>query len=158
MVDKSKYQIGSRGYNYERMNYPDYVKKYYNIVPEDWIWLMTEIVEKAFNTDKREDFLKKNAFRKKSFNFNLMEDYYKNIKDDIRFEEDIKKFISYLAGDGFFESINNPSFETWIRSENVDMVVNRDKKEHSIFEHINLEYGMNAIRSKIVNSNWFQYR
>lgn len=45
-----------------------------------------------------------------TFDFSKMRKFYEEIKNDIRFEDDIKRFFAFLAGDGYFEA-NKISYE-----------------------------------------------
>ena len=154
-----KFPIGSRGYDLENLPYEKFVEKYYPEIKPEWNEQMINHVDLAFDKNRHEEFLKLWTFKAPFFSFERMYNFYDNLKHDTRFDDDIKRFMAFMAGDGYFERIGKPDFETWIRAQNFDWPFKEDDgnpKVRGLLEHAEIKNGMNAIRYKLLCSTWWK--
>jgi len=134
----------------------DYLKKYYTELVPDWNRILEKLVYKAFdirdeNTYKM--FLESASL--KYFDYKKMEELYVSIKVDLDFfEEDILKYIAYIATYGYFERIGNPNWHVWLNAKNINKPFEKHDEydTFSIVEVMGFKYGNNAIRSKLLSA------
>lgn len=125
------------------------LKKYYRDYNKNgWDNFMQTLVLPAFNYNLREEFKTKNSSRFENFSFIDMEKFYDRWKKKKMFDDDILLFISFLAGDSFFE---NKDFEVWINEKRFDEPI-----QYSILDVSKMPYGMNFIRSYLISLPWWK--
>lgn len=91
----------------------------------------------------------------KTFNSEEMMGIYSQLKD-FPLEEDIKQYISFLGGSGFFKNFNI-SVINWLNSTNwVNPHKNYDNGRSIIFI-ANLKYGMNYLRTQLGAMDWWKF-
>jgi len=158
-IDKYKnYPEGSGGkmmYDRHYLSVEDFFSKYHdNADLKDWNYWMNNTINKAWEESKRSEFLKDWGERMKYFDFSEMERFYKEegLSD---FDEDVRKFISFLAGDGFFNK-NKISLESWISSKNFTNPIKDYEQDVTVSQALHLKGGMNYIRKQLVNLHWWR--
>ena len=90
-----------------------------------------------------------------AFNFSEMERFYKE-EDLSMFDEDIQKFISFMAGDRFFEE-NNLTLNEWIKLDTFINPKKDYKQDVTLLRALEYDGGMNYIRKQLVNLHWWKH-
>lgn len=138
----------------ENLLLKEYIAKYYSEIDlTGWNFWMNNTINKAWDKDLRDNFISAWGERMKNFDFEKMELFY-NTEDLSDFDEDVKKFLSFLAGDGFFEK-HKISFSKWITTLNFTNPHKNYSQDVTILEALNLHGGMNYIRSQLINLTWW---
>jgi len=158
-VEKYKnFPEGSGGkmiYDRYHLSVKNFFSKYYDKTNlKDWDLWMNNSIYKAWDGNKRLEFLKDWGERMKYFDFSEMVRFYKE-EDLSGFDEDVKKFISFLAGDGFFKK-NKISLESWIKSKNFTNPIKDYEQDVTISQALHLKGGMNYIRKQLINLHWWR--
>jgi hypothetical protein len=83
----------------------------------------------------------------------IAEKFYNSIKDDIRFDEELKLFFSFLYSCGFFME-NIITFEDWLRMKNWINPSNLNIIENSILEILNQPNGSDILKNQL---RWFPF-
>ncbi|NJM14258.1 MAG: hypothetical protein HC896_01735 [Bacteroidales bacterium] len=147
--------ITNRDIDKRELSIPQYIDKYYsNVDLKGWKYWMTDNIRPAWEREKRKEFLAKWGERMKFFDFAKMENFYEK-RDLSGFDEDVKKFVAFLAGDGFFDK-NNLTFEDWINSKNFTNPLKDYEQDVTIKEALSLKGGMNYIRKQLINLHWWR--
>lgn len=148
--------ITDRDIDKKTLSAEDYIFKYYAQVKLDgWNYWMNNTINKAWEKSKRLEFLKDWGERMKYFDFSEMERFYKE-EDLSDFDEDVKKFISFLAGDGFFLK-NKISFSEWLSIRNFTNPYNSsDQHEINISQFLKISGGMNYLREQLTGLSWWR--
>ena len=147
--------ITDRDIDKKTLSTEEYIFKYYSQTKLDgWNYWMNNTINKAWEESKRLEFLKNWGERMKYFDFSEMERFYKdeNLSD---FDEDIRKFISFLAGDGFFKK-NKINIENWITAKNFTNPIKNYEQDVTISQALHLKGGMNYIRKQLINLHWWR--
>ncbi|WP_411029860.1 hypothetical protein [Spongiimicrobium sp. 3-5] len=158
-IEKYKdYPEGSGGkmmYDKYFMTTKDFFSKYYFEADlKDWDRWMNNTINKAWNKNHRAEFLQSWGERMKYFDFLEMERFYKE-ENLSKFDEDVKKFVSFLAGDGFFYK-NKITLESWITSKNFTNPIKNHEQDIRISQALSLKGGMNYIRIQLANLHWWR--
>lgn len=129
--------------------YSDYNKKQWT---EQW---MNAIVLPAFENDYEKLSKRLGEGIIRIFSAKKMNDFYFKIKDLPLFDNDVKLFISWMCGMGFFEK-QNISFENWISSKNFNIGGRHQVSEdlYSLQDMAKEEYGNNLVRDKLMFLEW----
>jgi hypothetical protein len=147
--------ITERDIDKETLSTAKYIEKYYSDVDlSGWDLWMNDTINKIWDKNQREDFLKSWGERMVDFNFLEMERFYRD-EDLSLFDEDVKKFISFLAGDGFFKT-NKISFKSWVDSKKFTNPIKDFIQDVTINQALELKGGMNYIRKQLVNLHWWR--
>lgn len=78
----------------------------------------------------------------------IAEKFYQTIQNDLRFDDQLKKFFSFLYSCGFFME-NIIEFENWLTIPNWWQPQSKDKDEKSILEILKEPNGSDLLKSKI---------
>jgi hypothetical protein len=155
MLHKIKMAITQRDIDKQELTLPQYIEKYYsNIDLKGWDYWIANNINLAWNKANRADFLENWGERMKFFDFDKMERFYEE-KDLSVFDEDIKKFIAFLAGDSFFEG-NKITFENWLTVKNFTNPLKDYEQDITIKEALKIKGGMNYIRKQLINLHWWR--
>jgi hypothetical protein len=132
------------------------LKQYESKLVSDWNRILEDLVYMAFDI-KDEDTYK--AFLKNSglqcFDYEKLQSLYEKIKTELDFfDDDILKYISYIATFDYFEQIGNPSWDVWLNAININKPFDKNDEYggFSIMEVMYLKYGENAIRRKLLSA------
>ena len=99
---------------------------------------MDNTINKAWIKDDRQKFLESWGRGMRFFDFEEMERFYKE-EDLSDFDDDVKKFLAFLAGDGFFQE-NKVSFKSWINSENFTNPIKDYKQDVTISQCLQKDF------------------
>jgi len=121
-----------------------------NIDLTEWNRWYDKFVVPVFHTEGREEYydkLKKiqAPFYPKHW---IAEKFYEKIKHDLRFDDQLKFYFSFLYSCGFFME-NILVFEDWLRMSNWWLPQTKDVNEKSILKILEEPNGLNLLKSKI---------
>ena len=130
----------------------EFLELYYPKTYDSW-YEFQKNVNDAFNIKTKEEydvFLKE--FWVQKLDCKYMKEFYEKIKIELNFfDDDILRFIAFIAGLGYFQKIGNPSLDIWLNAK--DLHHPFDKYEEyegfSLLEVLNLKNGDNAIRNTL---------
>ncbi|MFN8353086.1 MAG: hypothetical protein U0Y10_01455 [Spirosomataceae bacterium] len=138
-----------------------YIKKYYlNYDASRWnkYW-RDDILSKIFDETKQDELRKYFGLEGKGkfLDFDRMLVFYNEIKDDPRFEDDIKRFFAFLAGDGYFES-KGIAYEEFLNARDLNhpQKTHNDLKYPTLNELSKIEGGQNYIREQLPSMGWLK--
>jgi hypothetical protein len=134
----------------------EYIRKYYkNYDQNRWNKWMDNIVYPAFDKQRRDIYLNFLYKIKPSFvvNFNKLDMFWDKIKNDDRFDTELKYFFSFLCSTGFFNDI---SFDSWLNLKNWQHPWYNEYEPNvsSILEIINYDYGINYLKVMLLDMPW----
>lgn len=135
-----------------------YLSKYYSenspdsrVSLDSWnLWIPD--LEMAFNESKRDEFLNRWGSRMRYFDFNKMKLFYESLAFS-NYDDDLKKFFAFLAGDGFFDS-EFVSFENWVNKSN--FINTHIDSFLSINEALKHPEGMNFVKTNLPRLHWLR--
>jgi hypothetical protein len=145
-----------RGTEWVTIPIEQYLEEYYSQPTEGWNEVLENSVYKAFNIKNNDDY---NTFLKSdwiiSFDYVEMRKFYNTIKIELGFlDDDILKYIAYIAMREYFKQIGNPSWYVWLNAKNINEPLKKynDDEGFSIVDVMGLKYGTNAIRKKLLSA------
>ena len=134
------------------LTFVEYLEKYHshNNIAE-WTNWMSRYVTPAFNKASRSEMIKNFGYASlEMYDFNQMEMVYLKISEDKRLSKDIRMFIGFLAGAGFFNK-HKLTIEEWLMMDNwFNPFVKSQKKGITLNEIINLKNGENFLRANFI--------
>jgi hypothetical protein len=148
----------NRSLDYQRLPFASYVEKYYSSnkeVEDGWKNGFKKTVDMAFGA--RKDFFDRWGQRAEFFDFQEMENFYDQIKDDTRFDDDVKRFFSFLAGDGYFKTLKI-DFNQFVKCNNLNHPheFNNHPKACSLDQLSKIKGGQNYIRLQLISMGWWK--
>ena len=147
--------ITQRDIDKKNLSLKEYIAKYYSQFDlTGWNYWINNTINKAWDKNYRDEFLKSWGERMEYFDFNKMEYFYQN-EDLSKFDEDVKKFLSFLSGDGFFIK-NKITFKDWLNILNFTNPLKPYEQDITINEVLNYDGGMNFLRSQLMNLVWWR--
>ncbi|GHV58774.1 hypothetical protein FACS1894182_11810 [Bacteroidia bacterium] len=133
-----------------------YLEQYHSKPAESWDEILENSVHKSFNIKNDDDY---NAFLKSdwlvSFDYVEMRNFYNTIKIELGFlDDDILKYIAYIAMRDYFKQIGNPSWYVWLNAKNINEPFKKynDDEGFSIVDIMGLKYGTNAIKRILLSA------
>jgi hypothetical protein len=138
----------------------EYLEKYES-KPNDWWYEFFVHINNAFNIktdDNYKSFLEEMWLT--HFDYQKMKKVYDEIKIDLGFfDDDILKFIAFIAALGYFERIGNPSWYVWLNARDLNRPLEECGEYNglSIIEVMGLKYGTNAIKNSLSSTLKFCY-
>jgi hypothetical protein len=120
-----------------------------------WSKWQQEYVVPAYDVKRKKEFFKNFEISEhSSFSFEEMKNTYKELVDIQIFDDDIMKFIGFMAGSGFFK---DKDVCIWIESLNWQSHRKVPLKfSISLLELAGLENGQNLIRSNLILHDWWK--
>ena len=133
----------------EFISLDEYLEYYHSKIVDSW-WEIQDYVNAAFNNSNEcEAFLKYLP----KFNPDKMHSFYERIKVELDFfDDDILRYIAFIAALGYFEKIGNPSLDVWVNAVDINRPFNQTEERHNILDLIGLKYGGNAIRNGLLSA------
>ena len=142
----------------------DYFDYYYS--ENGWRWqerndawweMQEELVEKAFNSKNEKESREVSAkYYISSFDANKIRKKYEELKNEnLPFEDDIIRFISFLFGTIYFQRIGNPALSQWLNAKDINSPYAKREDEnegYSLLEATQYKYGQNAVRSQLITT------
>jgi hypothetical protein len=149
-----------RGLDYRRLPITSYIEKYFyenKEIEGSWKNGFKRTVDMAFDPDKRKEFFERWGERANFFDFQEMERFYGLIRNDNRFDDDIKRFFSFLAGEGYFKTWEI-DFNQFVKSNNFNNPneFNNDPRALSIERLTEIKGGQNYIRLQLISMGWWK--
>jgi hypothetical protein len=117
-----EYPKGSGGrMMYDMVHYPfSYILEEYYSNPDykEWLRWYALYIEPAFDEMRHDEMIKNFGYLKKELHdFREQYVFYKHLKEDKRLTDDIRKFIGFMAGVGFFDKYHM-SLDQWFEMKN----------------------------------------
>ena len=142
----------------------DYFDYYYS--ENGWCWqerndawwgTQEELIEKAFSCENEKESREVSSkLYIGSFDADKIRKKYEELKNEnLPFEDDIIRFISFLFGTMYFQRIGNPTLSQWLNAKdfNFPFAKTEDETEgFSLIEAIHYTYGQNAVRSRLITT------
>ena len=116
----------------------------------EWNRWFFKYVYPVFDLKKREEYYVNLKKQQAPFypKYWIAEKFYNSIKNDNRFDEELKLFFSFLYSCGFFME-NIITFEDWLRMKNWINPSNLNITENSILEILNQPNGSDFLKSQL---------
>ncbi|MBP7808115.1 MAG: hypothetical protein KA163_02370 [Bacteroidia bacterium] len=145
------YPEGSGGksiYDLYFMEFEQYLEKYYRD-PEykQWERWYNKYIEPAFDPNRHSEMIKNFGYISDSIHdFTAQSEVFNDLKSDARLTEEIRQFIGFMAGSGFFKRYNL-SLNEWFNMKNWSNPYTKDiENGMSINEILNCKYGINYFK------------
>jgi hypothetical protein len=121
-----------------------------NVDLSEWNRWFNKFVAPVFRPEGREEYYKKLKEIQAPFypRHSVAEKFYDTIKRDLRFDDQLKMFFSFLYSCGFFME-NIIVFEDWLRMTNWSIPHSKDHDEKTIAKTLEEPNGMNLLKSKL---------
>jgi hypothetical protein len=145
------YPEGSGGKNlYDKYFLPinEYIKKYYaNPEYKEWDTWYKKYIEPAFNETRHDEMVKNFGYvSKERHDFEEQYKVYSLLKDRQNLSEEVKQFIGFLAGAGFFKKYGL-TVGNWFNSKNwLNPNLEEADDKMTINEILNIPYGINYFK------------
>lgn len=116
----------------------------------EWNRWFTKFVEPVFNFSERENYYDKLKKIQAPFypKYWIAERFYDKIKDDNRFDDELKKYFSFLYSCGFFMEYII-SYEEWLNMSNWETPYDIGAKSESILEILKKNNGVVELKTKL---------
>lgn len=135
----------------------EYLNKYY-INPDltSWERWKSRYIEPAFNKNRHDEMIKNFGYvDKKYYDFDSQNKLYEQLKNDERIDGDIKQFMAFMAGTGFFKK-NNLTLDLWFAMKNWANPYVPSEDGMTINEILNYKYGDNLLRTNLPILNYWR--
>ena len=140
-----------RGDKYILIPIEEYLEEYHSKINDGW-WQLQGYVNDAFNKSSEEC----SAFLKylPKFNPDKMSLFYEKIKVELNFfEDDILRYIAFVAALGYFEKIGSPNLDTWLNAIDLNRPFDlQEEGSYNLKDLVGLKHGDNAIRNRLVSA------
>lgn len=151
--------VRKRVYDSVFLPFQEYLNKYYNQLDlNTWKRWQQKYIEPYFDESRHEEMIKNFGYVSiNRHDFKIQYAMYDKLKDDNRLDDEIKKFISFMAGVGFFKqyAIN---LEEWFKIENWGNTASKleDWKRRTINDVLSYEYGINFLKSDLPHISFWK--
>ena len=163
--DLTKARSSIHSFNQENdLTLKDYLSKYFKeIQPYDkevWLKVINKLIDPSFDENRYDEMVYVFGYTSKDkHDFKKQYQFYKELEKDKRIDEEIKKFIGFMAGNHFFDKYIfdiNEWFNSyyWTRP---DLTGNTDyKMKYTINDILNLPYGLNYLKTILPQLNYWK--
>ncbi|MCL2593331.1 MAG: hypothetical protein FWD82_08220 [Defluviitaleaceae bacterium] len=156
-MEIKSYQNRSVEENYNTLDFQEFINIYYYEISDGWKQIQG-YVNKAFEIESEEEyesFLKEFYIIK--FDHKYMRKFYDKIKVKLSFfNDDILKYIAFIATLGYFKRVGKPSLTLWINADNqnrpYDKIEENGYKGNSLVSLLKYNNGMNAVRYRLLSA------
>ncbi len=126
-----------------------------NVDLVEWNRWFLKYVNPVFDSKMRDEYYENLKKQQSPFypKYWIAEKFYTKIRDDNRFDEELKLFFSFLYSCGFFMEYII-TFEEWVQMKNWINPSNQNIKEESILEILNQSNGTEILKSQL---RWFPF-
>lgn len=149
--------LSKKSYDSVFMSFQDYLNKYYvNNDLKQWKYINSKFVTPLFDGTKWEDYY--GFLYKVKPNFvpveNRVKQIWEVIKNDTRFDYELKHFFTFLYSINFFREF---SFEEWLNINNWShpWFENEQDKEKSILEILKYNHSENYLKEQLASLSIF---
>lgn len=153
--------VDKQFYDFQTQSFADYLAKYYNnsIILRGWDEWLQEFVYPAFNKSKWYDYQAYLNKIKPPFapDYEKLHEFWEEIKNDPRFDDELKYFFSFLYSCGFFKNVD---FESWLRMKEWKHPWRKNAPEDTktIQEILTFRYGINYLKVLLLSMPWMSRR
>lgn len=143
------YPEGSSGkkiYDSVHMSFSDYLKKYYrNPNLEAWERWQEKYIRYAYDENRYVELIERFGYVNiEKHNLESQNRIYQELKSDKRLDEEIRKFIGFMAGTNFFSN-HKITVSEWFKMKNWANPY-RENGERTIDDILNHKFGINFIK------------
>ncbi|MEM6319983.1 MAG: hypothetical protein AAF960_20085 [Bacteroidota bacterium] len=147
-------------YDYYILSFQEYLDKYYkNANLKRWKYLLNKFVHPPFDKSKRGAYMDYLFQVKPHFSpdFDKWDAFWENIKNDNRFDEELKKFFTFLHASGFYKDV---SFEDWLHINNWNhpWYKNEDEELKTVNEILSYVHGLDYLKILLADMPWLTIR
>ncbi len=148
---------GKAIYDMYFLPFQEYLNKYYtNPDLTGWERWKNKYITPAFDENRHYEMIKNFGYAdKKFYDFDAQNKFYEQLKNDERIDDDIKQFIGFLAGTGFFKKYNL-TLDQWFAMKNWANPYVPNEKGMTINEILNYKYGNNLLRTNLPILNYWR--
>jgi hypothetical protein len=116
----------------------------------EWDRWFAKYVEPIFLSNQREEYYEKIKQIQTPFypKYWVAEKFYNRLRDDNRFDEQLKKYFSFLYSCGFFMEFII-TFEEWLNMSNWENPNSNEIKSETILEIIKKDNGVNILKNRL---------
>lgn len=142
-----------------------YLEKYYNTMDiysnEVWEKIMQNLIYPSYDEYRWLEMIYVFGYKSiDNHNFKGQYEVYEMLKEDKRLDEDLRKFIGFMAGNHFFEK-NLCNCTEWFSSyywTRPDLIEKypQYRLNHTINDVLELNYGKNYLKSVFPTLNWWK--
>lgn len=124
-----------------------------------WNEWMSKFINPAFDESKYLEMISNFGYTGlDKHDFKKQYEFYEEIKNDPRLDEDTKRFIGFMAGNHFFEG-NIDSVDEWFKSFYWSAPSSEgreeDRLDYTINDILNSPYGLNYLKGVLVALQWW---
>lgn len=121
-----------------------------NLDLSEWNKWFTKYVQPVFEFEKRESYYDMIKRMQTPFypKYWVAERFYEKIKNDSRFDDQLKKYFSFLYSCGFFMD-NVITFDEWINIKNWENPLGGNDTSETILEILKKPYGLEELKQKL---------
>ena len=135
----------------------NYFKEMHPYDEEVWVKIIKKLIEPSFDENRYDEMVYVFGYTSKyKHDFKKQYQFYKELEQDRRIDEETKKFIAFMAGNHFFDKYVC-DIEEWFNSyywTRPDLIGNIDyKMEYTINDILNLPYGLNYLKTILPQLN-----
>ena len=147
-----------RYYDSVFLPFEEYLEKYYSSPDlETWERFKTRYVEPAFEEERYEEMIKNFGYVSiDKHNFEAQYEIYNQLKNNDRLDDETKKFIGFMAGNGFFNKRYNISLEQWFNARNWGNLNIESEDGRTINELLTYNYGLNYCKVNLPHMNYWR--
>jgi hypothetical protein len=116
----------------------------------EWNKWFKKYVEPVFIADEREYYYERIKQLQTPFypKYWIAEKFYETIKDDNRFDEELKRYFAFLYSCGFFME-HIITFEEWINMNNWENPSSSEKISEKILDVLNKNEGVSILKNQL---------
>lgn len=116
----------------------------------EWNRWFNKFVHPVFEIQEREEYVAKIKRLQTPFypKYWVAEKFYSKIKDDKRFDNELKEFFAFLYSCGFFMD-NIISFEEWLNMKNWENPSNKSFEIETILEILSRHNGQQELKQRL---------
>lgn len=129
--------------------------KFTQLLWTDWL---SKYVEPAFDENRHQEMVKNFGYTSVGkHDFQKQSTFYNELKADDRVDEEIRKFIGFMAGSHFFDKYITTLHEWfnskyWARPDLADQYPEH-QSDHTINEILEIPYGLNYLKEVLLGLN-----
>ncbi len=149
--------LSKRTYDRFFIPFRDFLVKYYKDVDlKRWDYINSKFVSPLFDGTPAQKYQDDLRQIKPSFfpDASKCQEFWQLIKDDLRFDTDLKQFFSFLYAIDFYQ---DKTFEEWLKIDywNHPWYSEESENRQPIVEILNLPYGLNYLKSGLAELSVF---
>lgn len=120
------------------------------IILSEWNRWFSKYVEPVFVSEGRDHYYQKPKENQAPFypKFWVAEEFYERVKDDNRFDDELKRYFAFLYSCGFFME-HFITFSEWLEMKNWQNPRLKDENDQTILELLKMSDGLSVLKEKL---------